>query len=575
MSEATVGAAHTASDPGRPDACANVARLLDEAAAECPQRPAVRVQPSGGRGAWREASYAELRRDSHALANALAARGVRPGDRACVFVRPGPELLALTYALFRIGAVPVLADPGMGRRRLLAVVEKMAPRVFLGISAAHLARQLFRRAFRSCEHFVTVGRKLGWSGPTYAQLLAEGAGEHDCLDTSHEDEAAILFTSGSTGPPKGVLYTHGMFTAQAQALQELYAFEPGEVDLCGLPLFALFDVAFRMTSVFPDIDPSRPGRCDPGTVVRALEESSATTAFGSPAIWRRVVPHLEQTGGALRLRRVLTAGAPIPVDLIRRLVALMPDESEVHTPYGATEALPVASISGREVLALEQQVSTGRGTCVGRLAPGIELGLIEVGDDVHETFPKALEGTRPEGAQQSPLGEVCVRGPVVTQLYAQEPEATAGAKMRSSRGPGCWHRMGDVGFVDDQQRLWLTGRKAHRLFTARGLRMPVPTENVFNAHPRVHRSALVGVGPMGDEEPVLVVELEPSQHIRGEADHDRLLAELRTLSLRSDAAQDVRKFLIHEGFPVDVRHNAKIHREQLKVWANAQLGGGA
>ena len=290
----------------------NIAEELFARAAEAPERTAIRA-PRKKRG-WRDTSYAELAERTRAAAAGLAAAGVRPGDRACVFVRPGPELIQCTYALMALGAVPVLIDPGMGRKALLSCVQRMAPRVFLGVPEAQLARLLYRRAFKSVELCVHVGARVSLGGPSLAGLERSARDESfECVQSARDDTAAILFTSGSTGPPKGVVYTHGMFEAQRRALRTLFGFRAGEVDVACFPLFALFDTALGMTSVFPRLDPSRPGQCDPAQIVAAIEESSATLSFGSPAIWRRVAPWCRERDRVLEsLSRVLIAGAPVP-----------------------------------------------------------------------------------------------------------------------------------------------------------------------------------------------------------------------------------------------------------------------
>jgi acyl-CoA synthetase (AMP-forming)/AMP-acid ligase II len=237
----------------------------------------------------------------------------------------------------------------------------------------------------------------------------------------------------------------------------------------------------------------------------------------------------------------------------------------VFTPYGATEALPVTSIAGRDVTpTLVGPIESGGGTCVGELAPGIDLRLIELTDEPLESWEDATE------VSLGRFGEVCVRGPVVTHEYAEAPEHTARAKLRDAEGH-VWHRMGDVARLDGEGRLWFLGRKSHRLETERGTRMPVPTENVFNTHERVHRTALVGVGPPGKEEPVLIVEPLPGEFPRSDVMIDGFILQLRTIGRKHVTTRDLELFLFRESFPVDVRHNAKIHRGELKAWAEAQL----
>lgn len=559
MTVAATGA-HTERTKG-----ANIAHFLPAGAAAWPERAAV-VAPEGARGAWINTTYGELESLSNRIANGLAAQGVRRGARVCVFVTPGRDLIAIVYALFKVGAVPVLADPGMGRERLLAAVERVEPEVLIGVPRAQFARVLFKGPFRSVRLFVTVGRRYGWGGTTLDALVRAGADTPCLADVAPTDPAAILFTSGSTGPPKGVLYTHGMFGAQVAALHRLYDFQPGETDLACFPLFALFDIAFGMTSVFPDMDPTQPAKCDPQKIVAAAEASNASTSFGSPAIWRRVLPYCRENGLKLpKLRRLLMAGAPVPPDLIQSAHAVLPMDGDVFTPYGATEALPVASIAGREVTpGLLGPMHNGAGVCVGETVPGLDVRLIGITDDEIETWSDDLEVGTGE------MGEVCVRGPQVTEVYVAEPGHTARAKIRATDG-SVWHRMGDVARFDGEGRLWFLGRKSHRLQTENGVRMPVPVETIFNQHPRVARSALVGIGPAGRETPLLVVEAIPGEYPRGETLTQGFIMQLRDIGRRVPRSADIEHFLFHRSFPVDPRHNAKIHREELKAWAERQV----
>lgn len=533
----------------------NVSELLSIQARERGDQDAVRVVHGG------TISYAELDRRASGLAGALAKEGLARGDRVSLFVRPGIELVLVTHALLRLGAVPVLIDPGMGKASLLDCIKRVEPRALIGVGKAQLARVLHARAFRSVELFVTVGRRFGWSGPTLDELEARAPKSFETLEPSPNDTAAILFTSGSTGPPKGVVYTHGIFTAQTHALAELYGLAPGDVDLACFPLFALFDHALGLTSVFAPLDPSAPATCDPQAIVLAANQHRATFSFGSPAIWKRILPYLERGDRRFEtLRTVTIAGAPVPPELTTRLARRLAENGDVHTPYGATEALPVASFSASETTPeIVARIDAGEGTCVGRLAPGMRARILPIDD---EPQPALADGLGP-----GVVGELAVTGPVVTPNYLFDEDATAQAKSFDVDGR-LWHRMGDLCRIDDDDRLWFLGRKSHRLETPHGLLPPVGVENVFNALDEVARTALVGVGKPGKEKPVLIVEPAP-----GVAAKVAIKAAEALAAARADdgTLPKLHATLAKSEFPVDVRHNAKIHRLELKAWAEKRV----
>jgi len=564
----------------------NVSEFLAERARLSPAAPAVLSLHGSG---WRATSFAELDARADAIAHGLADLGLAAGDRTALLVPPGRDLVATVFALFRLGAVPVVADPGRGAAELARSLARVRPRAMIGAPAAHLLRTLHAGELESIA--IAVGTGGGWlpGVPKLDAIARSSRGRFEPFETAPDAEAAILFTSGSTGPAKGVRYTHENFQAQVESLRALYGFREGEIDLACFPLFALFAPALGMACAFPKLDPRRPGSCDPEQIVRAAEEAHATTTFGSPAIWRRVVPWARERGLRLTtLRRVLVAGAPVSPELVEGLLAILPEGAEVHTPYGQTEALPLASISGAEILERRAEIEGGFGNCVGRPAPGVELAVLRVTDEPIARWSNDLR------LPTRSVGEICARGGVVTRGYAEDVAATAAAKIDAcepasissfslhARPPaadraGPWHRTGDLGYFDDGGMLWFCGRKSHRLETERGFVAPVPIENVLNRHPRVRRTALIGVGPPGREIPAVVVEPRAGDVPRGRSERERFAREVldRLAERRPDAPPPapgpIEHVLFHKAFPVDARHNAKIRSEDLKVWAEAQL----
>jgi acyl-CoA synthetase (AMP-forming)/AMP-acid ligase II len=542
----------------------NIAARLPELARERPDQIAIRCPGKPGPGGMARydvtLDYRTLNARSDAMAAGLAAHGIGRGVRAVVMVRPSPEFFLLMFALFKIGAVPVLVDPGIDKRALKQCLDEAQPEAFIGIGLAHVARLVLRWC-RSARLLVTVGRRWGWGGTTLARLEAQGATAAPALaPTDGEDVAAILFTSGSTGVPKGVVYRHRHFVGQVELLRAAFGMEPGGVDLPTFPPFALFDPALGLTSVIPDMDPTRPAQADPRKLHDAITRFGVTQLFGSPALMRVLADHGQPLPG---VRRVTSAGAPVPPDVVARIRRLLPDDAQFWTPYGATECLPVAVIEGRELENTRQATEAGAGTCVGRVVAPNEVRIIAIDDAPLPGWSQARVLVTGE------VGEITVAGPTATDSYFNRPQATAAAKITETLADGSTrvvHRMGDVGYFDAQGRLWFCGRKTQRVETAQGPLYTEQVEPVFNALDGIARTALVGVGAPGRQRPVLCYELQP-----GTVESPALVERLRREAAAHAHTARIEQFLPHPGFPVDIRHNAKIGREKLTVWATAQL----
>ncbi len=539
----------------------NVASYLPSQAARRPFAKAV-VFPEGrnrdGRRCYSHLTFEALERASNQAAHALVASGIGRGTITLLMVRPGPLFVTLAFGLFKAGAVPVLIDPGMGRRSLLASIARTRPRAMVAIPRAHLARRLWPSAFRSLEVALVAGGGR-WSplGPTLEPSMRASPDTAVMADTRGGDPAAILFTTGSTGPPKGVTYEHRMFGAQVELLRKHYGIGEHDVDLPCFPLFVLFSAALGATSVIPDMDPTRPGSCDPALVVEAIRDHGVTYSFGSPAIWRRVGPYCAANAISLpSLARVLIAGAPVGADVIASVLGAIAPSGDVHTPYGATEALPVSSQSGRAIVAETAALTRfGRGFCVGAPLSPNRVAILEIVDG---PIARMADAARLGVGE---VGEIAVTGPAVTREYAGLEEATRAAKIADDDGV-VWHRMGDAGYLDERGRLWFCGRVAHRVLTQWGAMHSVCCEAVYDQHPLVRRTALVGVGPRGGATPVIVVELLP-----GHRASDELAADILALGRAHDHTRPIDRLLFHPSFPTDIRHNAKIFREKLAAWA--------
>lgn len=550
----------------------NIADRLAISARQSPHQRAI-VFPAGrdesGRVTYSQLTFAQLDEEVNHIARGLVEMGVKPGHRLALFVPPSLESIALTFGVFRSGSVGTLIDPGMGRANVFKCLDQCPPDGFIAIPIVHLVRRLKRSTFGGAKFNVRVGRGLGAIGiPDYQLLVKTGKRSKAKLPTTlSTDAAAVIFTSGSTGPPKGVCYEHGMFDAQVDLIRDRFGVQPGEIDLPGFPLFALFNIAMQVTTVIPDMNPTRPADVDPLKIIEAIENQGVTQAFGSPALWNTVGRYCEQHDIRFpTLKRILSAGAPVPNHVLQRMLKTLSDDADVFTPYGATECLPVAAIGGREVLASTAvQTAEGAGTCVGDVFDRMAVKIIEANFEVISHINDAVE------VEQGQIGEIVVKGPVATREYFQRPDATSLAKIADPDNNTFWHRMGDVGYLDENGRLWFCGRKAHIVFTEHGPLYSIRCEAIFNQHPAIYRSALVGIGERdsGNQCPVVVCEPEPG-HFPDASEQHQLKAELLERAHANSLTQSITQILFHPSLPVDTRHNVKINREELAVWAAAQ-----
>lgn len=540
----------------------NIASRLTHWAKQAPDQVAIAEPRLGwrffGKRGYQVTTFSELDRDSDLIAKGLLRWGITPQMRLIMLVPFSSTFIRLTFATLKAGINVVLIDPGIGRRHLVNCLEMTEPDGFIGIPKAQVIRSLLRSRFKRAFWNVTVGRRWGWGGVSLDQIrkMGESSSQQKLPEIGSNDPAAIIFTSGSTGPPKGVAYTHANFQSQVDLIRNRYNIRPGGRDLACFPLFGLFDNVMGVTTVIPDMDPTRPAAVVPERLFNAIYDWQVDQAFGSPALWHQVVRWCETNGKNLRpLRRILSAGAPVPADTLQKLKTFANQEAQVITPYGATEALPIASIEAREVIEeTGPKTKQGFGVCVGTRFSGIQWKVIEIKDHPLPTLDMTRE--LPTGL----IGELMVTGPVVTRRYVVREDQNHSHKVND--GERVWHRMGDVGYLDEQERFWFCGRKSHRVTRGEETWFSVPCEAIFENHPDIYRAALVGVGNAGNQTPVIIVEPHNEKRPVNNLQEQRLLDELLQLGTQTESTAKIADIRIYpRGLPVDIRHNSKICRE--------------
>lgn len=525
---------------------------------------------SDGRGRYETMTYEEMDRESNRVAHGLEKVGIRRGMHTVLMVTPGVDFFTVLAAILKIGAIPVLVDPGMGVRNLKKCFDEAEPEAFIGIPRAHLARVLLGWGRRTIRINVTAGRRFLWGGYTLSRIKKLGSAESYIMTEKPrpEDMVMLAFTSGNTGIPKGVVYTSGIFTAQLGILKEMINMKDDDVDLSTFPPFALFAPACGLPAIIPDMDATRPADADPKKLITAINDFKCTNMFCSPALVDKIGRYCEEKRLKLpTLRRVFSAGAPARMSSIERLSQALTPGVQIFTPYGATEALPVTLIGSGTLLGeTKSRTENGGGVCVGHPVRDMSVAIIPITEEPIAEWSDSLR--QPTGI----IGEIAVKGPVVTKEYYHRPVQTALAKISDPKDNGIWHRMGDVGYLDEQGRLWMCGRKSHRVEATGRTLFSLPCEAIFNNHPAVNRSALVGVRikGRGATVPVICIELEKKVS-SGRRERGRITTELLEMARQFDHTKSIMHVLYHPGFPVDIRHNAKILREKLAVWAEGRL----
>lgn len=550
----------------------NLADIALEVAQKDPERIAI-IEPDGrdpsGKRRYRQFTYRELSRAAESLAPGLRELGIRERTRTVFMAPPSFEASVVGLALTRVGAMQIWIDPSVGYRNVGERLRRIEPEAFVGIPFAHLGRLAFGWGPRIMRKAIVVGG--GFPGArTVKSLYREAPEAPPQPDVRPEDPATILYTTGSTGPAKPTLYSHRNYANVYRIAHRSWRFDESSeipVDMAAFPAFFFIGLSAGGTVVVPPIHFARqgPADADPAAMLEVIRDCGVKSMFASPVLLENLARYaVERNIRAESLERVVGGGAPIRGEVMGLLLRAMGERGEVFANYGATEALPSTEMGAREVLSETwEKTQRGAGICVGRPFPGVEVGIIRIEDRVIESIEDA---SRLEALE---IGEIIVRSPHISEAYYCDEANTNKHKVRDPRG-GIWHRIGDAGYLDEQGRLWVTGRVGQRVKAAGEPLFSIPCEAIFDAHPKVRRSGLVGIPSNGAELPVICIE--PKR--QGDASED-LRRELLALAEQHATTRGIRHLLFHPKLPVDPRHNSKIERPTLAKWANERLASEA
>jgi acyl-CoA synthetase (AMP-forming)/AMP-acid ligase II len=534
----------------------NISEYLKLYAVISPSRPAL-LYPE-------KITYSDLEEKVNRYSFGLYHEGIRAGTRTLVMVPAGTDFFILTFALLRIGAVPVMIDPGMGIKAMSSVLADLEPEAFIGIPKAHLLRLAYPRVFKTAKIKFTTGAVSLFGATRLKNLVKDNPGQYPSHSDDPDDMAAIFFTSGSTGPAKGVIYTSGMLKNQIEITKSQFNIGSNEIDLCTFPLLGLFAICHGNSSVLADMDMIHPAKLDPEKVIKNILDFKCTQMFGSPMVLNKLSEYGSQKGIKLpSLRKIISAGAPVHLNILESFLRMLPLDAEIHTPYGATEALPVTDINASELLRIYTEEAENKSpVCIGNPVKPLDVKILEITD---------RQITLWDNARLMPVnevGEIVVKGPWVSTGYFKRNDANCLSKIPDPVTNEIWHRMGDLGKIDSHGRLWFYGRKSQRVVTSGGTLFTIPCEAVFDRHPGVERSALVGIRMTESEfkRPVICIQLKS-----GFYPTKKLIQEIRERANSVLITKGISDILFKKDFPVDPRHNAKIFREKLARWAEKKI----
>ena len=510
-----------------------------------------------------EVTFGALHARAGGVARGLAELGVAQGERVVLMVPVSIELYVVVAALFRLGAVPVLLDPWMGLDRMADCIRRTEPRVFVGVPLAHLLF-LWRPGLRGLRRVMVGGSP--WMGGRRLDEMAPSVGDPLAGTMSDDDPALITFTGGSTGQPKGVYRTHGLLSAQHEGTRRCMGVGPADVHMQAFPNMVMSNIASGATSVIPWFRQGHAAEADTDALLRQVRRFGVTGMCGPPALLGRLAEHCVATGQRMRsVRRALVGGSAVSFGVLEMLdQATRPGAAAVL--YGSSEAEPLARLDGREAIARAAAIARrGGGLCMGHPSPGLDMEIRAIPRD-HPPGDLADRDLLEASLAPGEIGELIVRGRHVSRTYFGNPDAEEALKIRTASGQ-VWHRLGDMGYLDPQGRVYLVGR-THDAVEARGATIhPLTVEPLIDELSFVHRSGLIGLPRRGNTD--VVVAYEPTYRTssrRTRRDRaERIRSECGKLGVHVDQVCDV------ASIPVDRRHNGKLERDQLVNLCARQL----
>ncbi len=477
-------------------------------------------------------------------------KGWQANDRVIVIIKPSSQLYAIALSMLALGIVPVFIDTGMGLSKIKMAIADANARAIISMRSLLKWFWLLPVMWR-LERLSIDGSGIG-SRCLHRQRIVTLVSYDDIEVCSRNslDHGFISFTSGSTGRPKGADRTHGSLIEQHLAIREHWQDNALDIDCPCFPILVLHNLTCGLTTVMPKVDLSAPGQVDAKQVTQQLASCAVTRLSGAPAYIEALACYLNEHGKTnQQVTSLVVGGATVSASLAQHIVKAFPN-ANARVVYGSTEAEPISAIDIKEYLAEQQG---GDGYLVGKPVPQAKVLLTRVGAILANEDALFRAKVEP-GA----IGEIWVTGKHVLQGYIDNIAANAENKIARQNGL-VWHRTGDVGFLDDVGRLWLTGRVKDVVYIDNLSIEPYPVEQKIDRLADIRKSALISTKQGGFLFIELIIGCKPELSAKLSTEMQEAIGAILTA-----AGIKQINMIILDKIAVDGRHNSKIDRPELR-----------
>lgn len=540
----------------------NIANYLIEAAEKFPLKEAIIEGLKDSK--YKKITFSELNILSNQYANYFIKKGVKDNQKVLILINFSINFIAITYALFKIGAIPVFIDKGTRIKKILKSMKNVEPYVLIGNLQTNIIGIILKRYITSIKLNIIIFENLPILEQYFIKKIKNESAHFKLKEGNDKKTIAILFTSGSTGQPKAVIYTHEMIKAQLTLLKEQYEFISEETDLSTLPVFSLFDAALQMTTIIPNVNIAKPSSINPKNIIQCINQFKATTTYASPLIIEKILKYISDKQLTLpSLRRLLIYGSPLPTLTIQKIYKTFQNVN-ISVTYGATEALPISSITLDEIKkeTLENTMQ-GKGICLGYTFKNIKINIIKISEHPIENINDTII------LDKHLCGEIIVYGDIVSTKYYNDELSTKLSKIKDK--DKYWHRTGDIGFTDEKNRLWYMGRKEDIIYCPNKMLFTIPIETLYDNYYKINKSALIGLGNKPNQIPVIIIQPYKKYYPKNKNAYNEFVNEVILMKKSYHILNEIKHVLFHPSLPLDIRHNSKILRKELISFAKERL----